>query len=1120
MNKLLVANRGEIAVRIFQTASDLGYQTVAVYPEDDAHSLHVTIADETVMLPGTGAAAYLDIEQVVAAAEQSGAGMIHPGYGFLSENPAFAAACETAGLTFIGPTTEQLQTFGNKAGARARALETGVPLLPGTNEDTSLEAALAFWDEHPDQGMMIKAISGGGGRGMRIIEAREDIEKQYERCRSEANMAFGNDAVYVELLVRRARHIEVQVIGDGTGKVIHLWERDCSAQRQNQKVIEIAPSPNLPELTRAALLAASVDLAASASYRGLGTFEFLVDADDPEKFYFIEANARLQVEHTVTEVITGLDLVAAQIAVAEGKTLADLDLTKPVPSRGYAIQARINMETPGKKGRFKPTGGTLAIFEPPTGPGIRTDTFGYAGYRTSTRYDSLLAKLIVHSGSSDFETAARKTRRALDRFRVEGFELNIPFLNALIGEPDFEQGEITTRYIDQHLDELAAKSAPAVTAVETKQGLAGAQLNSKDPLAVLALGKSGDSGAALNEAPATLSSNVEGPEGTVPVPAPLQGTIIQLNAGEGDLVHQGQELVVMDAMKMEHVIQAPVSGEVVMVTADAGDAIVEDHPILFIDEREVDAALASEAAVQDLDHIRPDLAEAMTRHGYKLDENRDAAVARRRKTGHRTVRENINDICDPDSFVEYGSLAIAAQRRRRTVQDLMENTPGDGMVTGIGSVNGDLFPNQETQCVVMSYDYMVLAGTQGLQNHRKKDRMFEVAEQLRVPIILIAEGGGGRPGDTDGAGIAGLDCLAFQLYGKLSGLVPRIGITTGRCFAGNAVLLGTSDVVIATKDSNIGIGGPAMIEGGGLGIFKPEDVGPMSVQVPNGVVDIAVEDEAEAVAKAKKLLSYFQGRTHDWTCQDQRKLRFAVPENRLRVYDVREVIETIADDDSVLELREEFGIGIITAFARIEGRPVGIFANNPVHLSGAIDSDAADKAARFIQLCDAFDIPLVSLVDCPGIMVGPEIEKTALVRHAARLFVISTSITVPLMSIVIRKGYGLGAQAMTGGGFKASTFTVTWPTGEFGGMGLEGAVKLGYRKELEAIEDPEERLAEYEKRVAQMYERGKAVNFATAFEIDEVIDPQATRQWILAGLKSAPPPAPRTGKKKPFVDTW
>ncbi len=576
----------------------------------------------------------------------------------------------------------------------------------------------------------------------------------------------------------------------------------------------------------------------------------------------------------------------------------------------------------------------------------------------------------------------------------------------------------------------------------------------------------------------------------------------------------------MDAMKMEHVITATASGTVLSVHANPQEAVFEDHLIISIKPGEVSARATDTDDNIDLDFIRPDLQEANTRHSYGLDENRETAVTKRRKTHHRTVRENIQDICDPETFIEYGSLAIAAQRRRRSVDDLMQNTPGDGMVCGIGSVNGALVTEDQTQCVVMSYDYMVLAGTQGLQNHRKKDRMFELAEQLRIPIILIAEGGGGRPGDTDGAGIAGLDCLAFQLYARLSGLVPRIGITTGRCFAGNAVLLGCSDIVIATADSNIGIGGPAMIEGGGLGIFSPDEVGPMDVQVPNGVVDIAVKDEQEAVAKAKQLLSYFQGSLKDWRCEDQRRLRFSVPENRLRVYDIKNIIRLIADTDSVLELRPEFGIGMVTAFIRIEGRPMGLIANDPVHLSGAIDSDGADKAARFMQLCDAFDIPILSLVDCPGIMVGPEIEKTALVRHASRVFVTSTSLTVPLFAVVLRKGYGLGAQAMTGGGFKASTFTVTWPTGEFGGMGLEGAVKLGYRKELEAIEDPEARREEYEKRVAQMYDRGKAVNFATAFEIDEVIDPMDTRHWILSGLKASPTPLQREGKKRPFIDTW
>jgi acetyl-CoA carboxylase carboxyltransferase component len=421
---------------------------------------------------------------------------------------------------------------------------------------------------------------------------------------------------------------------------------------------------------------------------------------------------------------------------------------------------------------------------------------------------------------------------------------------------------------------------------------------------------------------------------------------------------------------------------------------------------------------------------------------------------------------------------------------------------------------------VLSYDYTVLAGTQGFLNHRKKDRLFELIERLRIPAVFFTEGGGGRPGDTDAPGIAGLDCMAFHLFGSLSGLVPLVGINSGRCFAGNAALLGCCDVVIATTNSNIGMGGPAMIEGGGLGVFRPEEVGPIQVQVPNGVVDIAVADEAEAVRVAKQYLSYFQGALATHEAADQRLLRTAIPENRLRIYEIRSVIETLADTGSVLELRPHFGLGMVTALIRIEGRPIGVVANNPTHLSGAIDSAGADKAARFMQLCDAFDIPLLFLCDTPGIMVGPEVEKTALVRHCSRMFVVGASITVPYMTIILRKSYGLGAQAMAGGSHKAPLFTVSWPTGEFGGMGLEGAVKLGFRKELAAIEDPAQRKELFEHMVARAYEHGKALNTATHFEIDDVIDPAESRRWIVRALRAAPPPAPRTGKKRPCVDTW
>jgi acetyl-CoA carboxylase carboxyltransferase component len=421
----------------------------------------------------------------------------------------------------------------------------------------------------------------------------------------------------------------------------------------------------------------------------------------------------------------------------------------------------------------------------------------------------------------------------------------------------------------------------------------------------------------------------------------------------------------------------------------------------------------------------------------------------------------------------------------------------------------------------MSYDYTVLAGTQGTMNHIKKDRLIELAERSRMPVVFFTEGGGGRPGDTDGIGVAGLDCLAFWTFGQLSGQVPLIGITSGRCFAGNAALLGTCDVVIATENSNIGMGGPAMIEGGGLGVFPPEAVGPLSVQRKNGVVDLVAKDEAEAVALAKQYLSYFQGPVKDWSCADQRTLRHLIPENRLRVYDVRKVIDALADEGSVLELRREFGVGMITCLARIEGKPVGLIANDPTHLSGAIDAVGCDKSARFMQLCDAFNLPIVSLCDTPGFMVGPAEEENAMVRHAGRLFVVAGSLTVPLMTLVLRKGYGLGAQAMTGGSFRAPYFIVGWPTSEFGGMGLEGAVKLGYRKELEAIEDPEAREKTYQEMVDRMYQRGKGTNMASHFEIDDVIDPAESRRWISAGLEANPLPHWRTiPPKRPCVDTW
>ena len=606
----------------------------------------------------------------------------------------------------------------------------------------------------------------------------------------------------------------------------------------------------------------------------------------------------------------------------------------------------------------------------------------------------------------------------------------------------------------------------------------------------------------------------------IAIVSPMQGTVIRIAVRQGDMVESGRAVLVLESMKMEHDVLAPASGVVTKVAVGEGDTVDEGQRLVVIKPAVVAASVAAGPAASDPDAIRPDLAEVVDRHARTLDTARPEAVERRRKTGQRTVRENIDDLCDDGSFVEYAPLVIAAQRRRRSVEDLIARTPADGLVCGLGRVNGDLFGDDASRCIAMSYDYTVLAGTQGMQNHRKKDRMFELAEQQRLPIVIFTEGGGGRPGDTDGSGVAGLDTMAFYLFAKLSGLVPLVGVNSGFCFAGNAALLGCCDVVIASKNSNIGMGGPAMIEGGGLGVVEPTAVGPIGVQGTNGVVDIEVEDEVAAVAAAKQYLSFFQGPVDRWECADQRLLRSAIPENRLKAYDVRNVIPLLADTGSVLELRKGWGHGMVTALIRIEGRPVGLIANNPLHLAGAIDSPGADKASRFMQLCDAFDIPILMLCDTPGIMVGPEIEKTALVRHASRMFVTGANVTVPVMTIVLRKAYGLGAMTMAGGSFKVPLFAVSWPTGEFGGMGLEGAVRLGYRKELEAITDGDEREKAFREMVAASYERGKAVNTASHFEIDDVIDPAESRRWIVSALRSVPPPTPRTGKKRPSIDTW
>lgn len=598
-----------------------------------------------------------------------------------------------------------------------------------------------------------------------------------------------------------------------------------------------------------------------------------------------------------------------------------------------------------------------------------------------------------------------------------------------------------------------------------------------------------------------------------PLKAPVHGAVIAIEVVAGEAVAAGRLLVLQEAMKMEVPLEAPAAGVVRAVLVAVGDVVPEGAPLVEFEPGGTGVAAAPPPPAAPAGP-RPALQAVLDRHALTQDAARPDALARRRAGGRRSARENLADLLDAGSFTEYGALAVAAQRSRRSLDDLQKNTPADGLVTGTGRVAGH-------PVAVMAYDYTVLAGTQGVFNHAKADRLLALAAAQQLPLVLFAEGGGGRPGDVDWLGVAGLDCGSFRALAALSGRVPLIGIVAGRCFAGNAAMLGCCDHVIACEGASIGMGGPAMIEGGGLGKVDADAVGPVDVQSANGVIDLRVPDEAAAVAAARQLLALAAepravpgaGGEGD----SRPALRLALPENRNALYDPRAIVQAVMDAGSVLELRREFGPGVITAVARLGGRAVAVAASNPRHLGGALDAPACDKLARFLQLADARGWPLLSFVDTPGFMVGPESEKTAMVRHAARLFVTAAALRVPVASVVLRRGYGLGAMALTAGHFHAPVATCAWPSGEFGAMGLEGAVRLGFRKELEAA-PPHERQALFDRLLADAVKRGEALNMASHLEIDDVIDPADTRAWLLRVLASTDgaPLAPR----RPFVDTW
>ncbi len=1101
--RILIANRGEIAVRIARAAADLRIQSVSVSSQDDVGAMHGRMSDADVTLHASGPGAYLDIRALLAAAARTGCDAIHPGYGFLSENADFARDCRAAGIAFIGPSEASLRLFGDKGRAREFAEARHVPIPRGTAGPTSLVDARAFMRSLPDgTGIMVKAISGGGGRGMRRVASVAELDAAYAQCASEADKAFGHAELYVEQVIPAARHIEVQVLGDGR-HAVHLGDRDCSIQRRHQKIVEIAPSPWLDPAVRRQITDAALALARESRYETAGTFEFLVPLEPRRQeppFFFMEANPRLQVEHTVTEEVTGVDIVASQIRLAAGETLRDLGISQEQVRfyPGYAMQLRVLMEDMTAAAP-PPSTGVIQFFEPPAGPGVRVDTHCFTGYAPSRNFDSLLAKVIVTSRSPHFGDTVDRAYRAAGEFTLAGVENNLQFLQNLLVLPAFREVPASTSFLEEFAPSLMRADGAHPTRRKSQQPNGALQ----------------DTGI-----PAAETAEAEVAEGLEPVVSEMRAKVAEVSVTTGQRVEAGQQLLVLDAMKMEHTIALPAAGWVREVLVSRGDQVTPGQLLVVLEpDGSAEATTRTERLVAS--GPRADLEDVRARHALTLDESRPEAVARRHATGQRTARENLADLCDPGSFREYGALAVAAQRTSRSFEELQRISPADGFIYGLASINGNLFGPERSRCFVGTSDYTVFSGTQGFIGHKKLDRLFEQAEQHRLPLVLFTEGGGGRALDTDNFAGVNLANPTFWKLGRLSGLVPLVGIVSGPCFAASAAMLGCCDVTISTRNASIGMGGPVMIEGAGLGRVKTGDVGPADMHARQGVVDVLVDDEAQAVSVAKKYLAYFQGDVTHWSCAPQEPLREAIPERRTRAYQVRDVIHRIVDIDSGLELRHAFGRGVYTGFARIEGRAVGVVANDSRANGGAIGAEEADKLTRFMKLCNTFGLPIVSLCDTPGFMVGPDAERTALVRHVARIFLAGPKLQVPFFTIVLRKAYGLGGMAMGAGCFAGSVFAVAWPTGEFGSMGLEGQARLGHRRELEAIEDAGERQARLKQYVDRLYERNKAVNIAPYLSIDDVIDPAHTRAWLVDGLHAARrQPAHSSAAHAPDLDAW
>ena len=1144
LHRVLIANRGEIAIRIAKAAELLNMGTVAVYACDDERSLHVAAADEAEELPGADAvAAYLDIRAVVETALRCGCDCVHPGYGFLAENAAFADACAEAGIVFVGPSADTLELFGDKVRARALAASLDVPVAAGSPGAVADAAAAAEAAAAVGLPVMLKAAAGGGGRGMRAVERIEDIAEAFERCSSEAAAAFGDGTVFVERLVDRPRHIEVQVLADQHGSVAHLWERDCSVQQRNQKVIEIAPAPRLHSGLRDRLHADAVRLAARADLANAATVDFLVSPETGDHF-FIECNPRIQVEHTVTEQVTGVDLVEAQFRIAAGARLEDIGIAASVNDagdsatasgelgrlailpRGFAVQARV----------VATGSGAISAYQEPSGVGVRVDAAGYAGYTPPPHYDPLLAKVI--GTASTLKAAAARTSWALADFHIGQLPTNIDHLREILSHPAVLSGDARTTL----LAEMALPTGDGATSVTSSNGISGdARGSTSRRAAILEPASAPPPVPHAGVSPATASASTwpdrELGDGETAVRSPLPAGVVEVRVSAGDAVAAGQTIVVLSAMKMETEVTAPVAGTVSMVRElQPGDQLAAgDVLAVVMSGRATAAATGSESAGALRSGWEPLLDEVQTLQ--RLAEERlgpdsvEPGVVRQRNRGKLHCRDRIRLLLDEGSFREVGSLAGFASYDYEG--EIAAFTPANH-VGGTGRINS-------RDVVVCADDFTSRGGHSDGAIGAKSLYLDLLSTELGVPSIRLLDGssGGGsvasmvpeqrkagesaakessgaieagRPRVSGGGGSFLPSHLGSTEYAAQLATVPVINMLLGSVVGIGAAKAVLGHFAVMVRDiSQLFVAGPPVVSHAmGYDIAK-EDLGDWRIHCTNGSVDNLAETEEEAAELVRRFLSYLPPSVYetppvltpepdDPPDRRDEELLTLIPRKRTTTFDIRRGIELICDRGSFFEIGPLWGTDQVVGFARMNGHPVGVLASDSRHPNGgALTADGCDKLTRHIDLCDLFHVPILNLCDNPGFAVGVEHEIAGTIRKGATWMTAFAQAAVPIFTVLMRRSFGVAGNNYATPR-RQNNARVVWPAADVGGIPPEGGIEAAYKRQLAEADDPVALRAELEARIEAA--RGP-IGPLNRFQIEEMIDPRDTRRLICEWIEGA-----------------